>query len=262
MVINMKVFDVMEAMEKIAPLELCASWDNSGFLVGDGNAEVSKIYVCLDVVHETVDDAISRGCNLIVAHHPVIFGGVKRITNNDFVGSLLLKLISNQMNVIAAHTNFDSSEIGVNYVLSKAIGLGNVERMTDDPDNPCFIGSYDIPISGGELAAKIKRVLGLDVIRAAGLDLDKQYQRVAVCGGAGTDFWLDALRCGADALLSADGKHHIGLEAAAAGIAVFDGVHFHTENLSMKYLERYLNDILPEMETVLSDIDTCPWKNY
>ena len=96
----MKVYDVMAAMEKIAPMELCAAWDNSGFLVGDGNAEVNKAYVCLDVTPETVADAIRQGCNLIVAHHPVIFGGVKRITNDDFIGSLLLKLIGSGVNVI------------------------------------------------------------------------------------------------------------------------------------------------------------------
>lgn len=258
----MKVYDVLNAMEKIAPFELCAGWDNSGFLVGDGNAEVVKAYVCLDVVHETVDDAISQGCNLIIAHHPVIFGGIKRITNNDFTGSLLLKLISNGMNVIAAHTNFDSCEIGVNFVLAKAVGLSNVEKMNDDPDNPSYIGNFETALSGAELATKIKRVLGLDVVRAAGLDLAGEYKKIAVCGGAGADLWLDALQSGADALITADGKHHVGLEAAAAGIAVFDGNHFHTENLSMKYLERYLNDIIPEMETVLSEIDTCPWKNY
>ena len=237
----MKIFEVKKAVAEIAPWELAAGWDNSGFLIGDENADVKKIYVCLDVVHDTVDDSIKHGCNLIVAHHPVIFSGIKRITNADFTGSLVLKLIANGINVIAAHTNFDSSEMGVNYVLAKELGLINIEKMTDDPDNPCFIGNF---------------------VKAAGLDLQKKYQNIAVCGGAGTDLWPSALQCGAEVLISADGKHHVGLEAAYAGIAVFDGGHFHTENLSMKYLESYLKDKLPGLEIVLSDLDNCPWKIY
>lgn len=258
----MKVYDVINAIEKIAPFELCAEWDNSGFLVGNENDEVKKAYICLDVVHSTIDDAISQGCNLIIAHHPIIFSGVKKITQKDFTGSLLLKLIANQINLIAAHTNFDSSEIGVNYVLAKELGLEGIKKINDDVNNPSYIGFWENPLSGEEVVDKIKTVLGLNTVCAAGLNLKKMYRNIAVCGGAGTDLWQPALEAGADVLVSADGKHHIGLEAAAAGIAVFDGGHFYTENPAMKYMERYLNDILPEMETVLSDIDTSPWKNY
>ncbi|MGI5825278.1 MAG: Nif3-like dinuclear metal center hexameric protein [Bacillota bacterium] len=258
----MKVYDVVKAVEKIAPPELCAAWDNSGFLVGDENADVQKAYICLDVVHSTVDDAVKNGCNLIVAHHPVLFSGIKKITADDPTGSVLLKLIGNKINVVAAHTNFDSSEMGVNYVLATAMGLSSIKKMNDEPDNPSYIGSFDNCLTGWELAEKIKSVLGINIVRAAGLDLQKKYKTVAVCGGSGTDLWSSALQAGAEALISADGKHHVGLEAEAAGIAVFDGGHFHTENISMKYLERYLNDILPDLPTVLSKIDTCPWKNY
>lgn len=258
----MKVYDVLAAMEKIAPFELCADWDNSGLLVGDGNAEVTKTYVCLDVTPETAEDAISRGCNLIVAHHPVIFGGVKRITNNDFIGRLLLQLIGNGVNVIAAHTNFDNAGRGVNYVLANALGLQDIRKLSEGNDNPSYIGELPKAVSGRELADMIKKALCLDVVRAAGLDTEKEYRTVAVCGGAGADLWADAMAAGADVLISGDGKHHVGLESAAAGIAVFDGNHFHTENLAMAYLEKYLNEMLPSMPTVLSDINTCPWQNY
>ena len=258
----MKVCEVIEAMGKIAPWNLAAGWDNSGFLLGDKNAEVTKAYICLDVVHKTVDDAVKQGCNLIVAHHPIIFSGVKRVTSDDLTGSLILKLAVNGINVIAAHTNFDSAETGVNYILAKAIGLTDVKKMTEDPDNPCFIGNFPKLIKGKDLAEKIKSALGIAVVRAAGLDLRREYKTAAVCGGAGTDLWQSALTCGAEVLVSADGKHHVGLEAEYGGIAVFDGGHFHTENLSMKYLRQYLQDILPDLPTVLSDIDTCPWKNY
>lgn len=258
----MKVYDVVAAMEQIAPMELCADWDNSGFLVGDGNAEVNKAYVCLDVTPDTVDDAICQGCNLIVAHHPVIFGGVKRITNDDFVGNLLLKLIGSGVNVIAAHTNFDNAERGVNYVLATALGLQNIKKICESNDNPSYIGELSAAVSGRELADIIKKALHISVVRGAGLDTEKEYRTIAVCGGAGADLWADAVSAGADALISGDGKHHVGLEAAASGIAVFDGNHFHTENLAMAYLEKYLNQLLPAMPTVLSQIDTCPWHNY
>lgn len=258
----MKVYDVLAAMEQIAPSELCADWDNSGLLVGDGNAEVIKTYVCLDVTPQTAEDAVRRGCNLIVAHHPIIFSGVKRITSADFTGRLLLQLISGGVNVIAAHTNYDNAERGVNYVLAEALGLQDIRSMSESNDNPSYIGRLAQAVSGRELAEIIKRALHIELVRAAGLQTEQKYQTIAVCGGAGVDLWNEALQAGADALLSADGKHHVGLEAAASGIAVFDGNHFHTENLAMAYLEKYLNEMLPAMPTELSDIDTCPWQNY
>lgn len=258
----MKVSEVIKAMEQIAPSELCAEWDNSGFLVGDAEAEVTKAYVCLDVAPATVKDAVQKGCNLIVAHHPIIFSGVKRITKEDFTGALLLRLIADGVQVLAAHTNFDSAEKGVNYVLASALGLENIRKMTEDSGNPSYIGVLKEPLTGEALTGKVKEVLGISLVRAAGLRLEKNYRTIAVCGGAGADLWQSARQAGAEALVTADGKHHTGLEAEAAGMAVFDGGHFYTENLAMDFLETYLRELLPDLEIVRSELDTNPWKIY
>lgn len=117
---------IIDAMEKIAPKRLAESWDNPGLLVGSGSREVSKVYVCLDVTEETAERAIANGCELIVAHHPLIFRAIKNLRADLPQGRLIEKLIRAGVSVYAAHTNLDIATGGVNDVLAEKIGLKNV----------------------------------------------------------------------------------------------------------------------------------------
>ena len=109
-----KCQDVMQAMERIAPRRLAEEWDNPGLLVGSPHDEVRKILVALDVREETVECAIEDGCDLIVAHHPLIFRGLKAVRTDDVIGRKIARLIKADIAVFAAHTNLDSAAGGVN----------------------------------------------------------------------------------------------------------------------------------------------------
>ena len=119
----MIVKDVTKYLEKIAPLDLQESYDNSGLQVGDYNSEVKGVLVSLDVTLEVVDDAINQKCNLIVAHHPVIFGQIKNVINNSLTSSIIFKAIKNHINIYAIHTNLDNVPNGVNAKIAEVIGL-------------------------------------------------------------------------------------------------------------------------------------------
>jgi len=119
----MIVKDVTKYLEKIAPLHLQESYDNSGLQVGDYKSEVKGVLVSLDVTLEVIDDAIKQQCNLIVAHHPVIFGEIKNVTKSSLTGSIVFKAIKNNINIYAIHTNLDNVPNGVNSKIAEVIGL-------------------------------------------------------------------------------------------------------------------------------------------
>jgi dinuclear metal center YbgI/SA1388 family protein len=119
----MKIREITDYLETIAPLALQESYDNCGLLVGDASEEISGILLTLDVTEAVLEEAIAKGCNLIVAHHPVIFSGVKKITPQDLTGRIIRKAIQNNLNLYAAHTNMDAIAEGVNAKIAAKIGL-------------------------------------------------------------------------------------------------------------------------------------------
>jgi len=125
----MIVKDVTKYLEKIAPLHLQESYDNSGLQVGDYKSEVKGILVSLDVTLEVIDDAINQQCNLIVAHHPIIFGKIKNVTKCSLTGSIVFKAIKNNINIYAIHTNLDNVPNGVNSKIAEFIGLKKIKIL-------------------------------------------------------------------------------------------------------------------------------------
>lgn len=119
----MIVKDVTKYLEKIAPLHLQEGYDNSGLQVGDLNSEINGVLISLDVTLEVIDDAINKKCNMIVAHHPVIFGELKNISNGHLTGDVIIKAIKNNITIYAIHTNLDNVINGVNDKIADKIGL-------------------------------------------------------------------------------------------------------------------------------------------
>ena len=119
----MLVQDVCAAMEKWAPIAWQESYDNSGLLVGQRDTQVTGILISLDCTEEVVDEAIKRGCNMIVSHHPIIFKGLKKLTGANYVEKTVIKAIQNSISLYASHTNLDHAPLGVSYHLAKKIGL-------------------------------------------------------------------------------------------------------------------------------------------
>ena len=240
------VFDLYSAIDQFAPFSLSMDFDNTGILVGDRHQAVSKVLLALDCTMDVVNYAKEIGAQLIITHHPVIFHPIKRV-NED---SVVYHLIRSQIAVISAHTNLDIAEGGVNDVLAQAIGLQNISGLELlDPAAQSYlgrIGTLPKPISASEFAALVVKFA----------DAGNKIQKVALCSGSGADCLESALAVGADALLTSEVKQHEYLNAAAAGISIFDAGHFDTEDIVIETLKEKLAGIFPDITFFTTH--TCP----
>lgn len=126
----MQIKDIINFLEEWAPPSLQESYDNSGLILGDRNAETASALITLDVTEEVIDEAIANNCNLIIAHHPLIFSGVKKIGKSHWVDKCIRKAIKHDINIYAIHTNLDNIVSGVNQKIAEKIGLKNLEILS------------------------------------------------------------------------------------------------------------------------------------
>jgi dinuclear metal center YbgI/SA1388 family protein len=130
----MKIKEVIEYLENIAPLTYQESYDNSGLIIGDDSNEITGVLICLDSTEEVVEEAVLKKCNLIIAHHPIIFGGIKKINSQNYVGRTIVKAIKNNISIYACHTNLDNTKEGVNKKIADKLGLLNLSMLQPKPD--------------------------------------------------------------------------------------------------------------------------------
>ena len=227
-------------------------YDNAGFLVGDGGTAYTGSLVALDLTPAVADEAIAYGLNLIVTHHPLIFRGVRRITDATETGRTLLKLIRAGVAVYAAHTNLDNMPDGVNGILADKLGLQHCSILAPKHDAPQhtpttigagMVGTLPAPMEPEAFLMCVKEVLGLPVVRhsgLAGLSCGK-VGRVAICGGSGSDFIDDALRAGAEVYLTADLKYH-DFQRTGGRMLLADIGHYESEQFAKEIIYRAISE--------------------
>ncbi|MBQ8486472.1 MAG: Nif3-like dinuclear metal center hexameric protein [Prevotella sp.] len=208
----MKIKEVLSALEEFAPLPLQESWDNAGLQVGLTEAEVSGALLCLDVTERIIDEAVQKGCNLVVSHHPLLFRGLKQISDLTDVQRTVMKAIRQQVCVISMHTNMDNARGGVNFKIAQKLGLTDTsfmsaKRVGDVECGSGVVGMLPVPMAADDFVLTVKRTFGVECAQCNEL-LRRPVQRVAICGGAG-DFLLDeAVACGADAFITGEMHYH------------------------------------------------------
>ena len=152
----MKVRDICKALEAIAPLNYQESYDNAGLIVGHPDQEVTQILLCLDTTEAVIEEAIAKGCNLVVAHHPLIFKGLKKINGSNSVERTVIRAIENKIAIYAAHTNLDNVLYkGVNQKFAEKLGLKNLKILQEKPNQLVKIVIY----TPEKDAEKLKNVL-------------------------------------------------------------------------------------------------------
>ena len=241
-----KVKDISDFIDSIAPYNTKCDWDNCGLLVGDKNKGVKKIGFALDLTCEVLDDAIANNVDLIVTHHPIIF----RAQKNFLKGNLAYDLAVSGISAISAHTCFDCAEGGVNDVLCEILDIKNAVGIPDEecPVPLARIGDIE-PMKSVDFAEKVADVLGTTCRFADG---ENTIKKVAVCGGAGTDdFLFVSAKMGADAIITGEIKHHIFLAAKEMGVTAIQAGHFETENPAVSALMKYINNKFNDVECVL-----------
>lgn len=223
-ILKMKAFELVRPIEDMAPLFDQEKWDNCGFCVGDPNKEVSKVLVALDCTEEVIDEAVSCGADMIITHHPLIFGGVKKISPQNSLGRMIYKAVANDIVIYAAHTNMDKAAEGVSALMAQKLGLLECTPLT--PDNFGMIGNLESGCTVDELAVMVRNAFGADVIRCSAPLKDKVC-RVAVCGGSGKSFIRDAMQQGAQVYITGDITYHDFY--AERGFMVMDIGHYFSE---------------------------------
>ncbi|HIZ86207.1 MAG TPA: Nif3-like dinuclear metal center hexameric protein [Candidatus Coprenecus stercoravium] len=224
----MKAGEIASVIEAFAPLRLQESWDNSGFCIGDGESEVHKALVGFDCTPELIDEAFRTGADMVITHHPLIFGGIKKISSATLTGRTVIKAIKGGVTVYACHTNMDKVVGGVSGNTASLIGLRDIEVLDSDEDGNGLgiIGTLPSPVPASEFLSGMKAALGLKLVRHSRLPLTP-VRRVALCGGSGRQFISKAKEAGADVYVTADVSYHDFY--APDGMMVADIGHFESE---------------------------------
>lgn len=237
---TISVLDVYNFIDEIAPFETALDFDNTGILVGDKNAVVNKIGVCLDITERVISDAIHTNCNLIISHHPIIFSPLKSVTSDN----IAYKLISNNISAICAHTNLDAAAGGVNDCLSDLLGLSDIIEVADPKyENAppiARLGVLPKAMEPDEFAAYVKEKLDCPDVRFC--TNGKTIQKVGVCGGASSEMLETIFHSNADAFVTSEVKHHEWLIANNLDFTVIDAGHFSTEYVVVAPLSKMIKD--------------------
>lgn len=245
----MRSGEIAELLEVLSPKHFAMSWDNVGFLVGDTKKEVSTILVALDFTNDTVEKAIEINADMIVTHHPIIFGGMKNITNETVNGNRILKLLSNNICGYSMHTNFDVKG-GMAELAGSMLCLENTVplEVTSKEGSLEGIGRVGTPseiMTVEQWCNKVKDVFGINSVLLYG-DKTALVEKVAVSPGSGKDFVELAKDAGANLLITGDINHHAGIDAVDMSINIIDSGHYGTEYIFVDYIVNYLCTVCPE----------------
>lgn len=262
----MTVGQVMQLLEDLAPPELAESWDQVGLQVGDPSQPVSRVLVALGITSGVVEEAVALGCEMIVAHHPLIFRPLASLRADRPAEALVLKVVAARLAVGVAHTNLDRARGGMNDWLAEELGLLDPRPVEGyGLVGLARIGHLPRPMTLAEWVREVARRLGVPALRYVG-DPQRRVSTVMSMSGSGGSAIQAALREGADVLVTGDMKFHQALDAQESGLAVVDAGHFASEALVRTRLTAYLQEAARQkewpVEFLASRSETDPFSFY
>ena len=246
---SVTVGQIMELCRAIAPEQDAEEWDNVGLLAGSASSTVDTVLCALDLTEAVVEEAVTRGAQMIVTHHPILFRGRKNLREDDAEGRMLCLLVRSGLALYAMHTNYDNASPGVNDALAAALGLGDVVA----PEPMLRVGTTDAG-SFGAFAEYAERALGSSIRRFG--DPERPVSRVAVLGGAGADYLPAAVEAGADVFVTGEISYHRALDAVDNGVLVLEAGHAGTEHPGILALSAALQKALDAVQYKVRVIDS------
>jgi len=285
--VNMvRAIDIARAVEKFAPLSAQAEWDNSGFSVGDPQAAVHKVLIALNCTLDVVEEAVELNCDMILTHHPLIFGGCRSVLYNNVCSSESLQgrsiatAIKNNITIYSSHTPLDKARGGLNDLMAKRLNLQNCKVLS--PDGFGVVGTLKtvgtLKGNSGEKAGKgmngeefikfVKKQFGLKYLRCSkpiGYSIATdgriaaaagKITKVAVSSGSGQGSAKDAIAAGAQVLVTADVSHHNFYQPE--GFMILDIGHYESEWEAVALLESIVKKNFSKFAVSLSKRDKSP----
>lgn len=264
----MKCSDVMEICRKLAPEELACDWDNPGFQAGRSDKEVHTILLGVDVTDPVIDEAIRVHADMIITHHPLIFHGIRKVNDQDFIGKRILRLAQADISYYAMHTNFDAAPGCMGDSAADRMGLTErtpLDPMGNLPDGRPYgigtVGKLPQAMTLREVAEKVKEAYAIPEVQVFGdLDSDRRMRTAAICPGSGGSDINLAVKNNAEVYITGDISHHQGLDALEQGLSVIDAGHYGIEHIFMPVMKEYLGKTLPENVTVLTMPEQFPMR--
>lgn len=251
----MKAFELISWLEEKYPTSAAEDWDNVGLLTGDDTKEVSHVFLALDLTEETLDEAIDKGADMIITHHPMIFSGIKKINNHSFTGRKILTLIRHEIPYFAMHTNYDV--LGMADLSAKYLDLTDTKvlSVTQEESGEGFgrVGKIPEKMTLGMYASRVKEALRLQDVKVYG-NLEKEVETAAVCTGSGKSMIRAAIKAGADVYVTGDIDHHTGLDTVAEGLALIDAGHYGTEYIFMDAVKKELEGAFPKLKVSCAEV--------
>ena len=257
---SVSIRDILYVLEQTAPRSLQEEWDNSGLLVDSNTEYCTGVMLALDVTPSVVEQAITEGCNLIIAHHPVIFKGLKSVDKSTQQGVAIIKAIKADIAIYCAHTSLDNAPApyGVSAVMAEMVGC-KVSNVLS-PSGTGVIAECPTPLNTYDLIDKVKNVFAVDNVRTS-IFQPETVSKIAFGGGACGFLIPDAIQAGAQAIVTSDVRYHEFLDYGSQ-ILIIDLTHFDTEKCTKDIFRRIISQKIPKFAQVFcaSEINPIEYK--
>lgn len=270
---------ILGFFEEWAPQSTKLEYDNVGLLVGESAQHIHRVLVCLDVTHEVLDEAEAFAADLVIAHHPLIFRKLSRVSPDEETGALIYRLIRRGMGLLAVHTNLDAAWDGVSFALASKLGLQQTAFLKPDVPLPSdessasdfsaihepgikpsitgfgVVGSLASAMPAQEFLSLVGERLSTRALRYSGSAT--RIERVAVCGGAGAFLTEHARQAGVQAYVTADLKYH-DFFAGDSSFLLVDAGHYETEIPVVETICARLAERFPGLVAAPARVNTNP----
>ncbi len=265
----MKISELIRFLNNIAPLQYQEEYDNAGLIVGMPEREISGVLICLDAIEAVIDEAIHLQCNVVLAHHPIIFRGIKKLNGANYIERTVIKAIKHDIAIFAIHTNLDNVYTsGVNAQIAERLKLQNTKILSpkegitfrDQPVGAGLTGHLETKMAPKHFFEYLKEAMELQVIRHTEVCKDYIYH-VALCGGSGSFLLNEAKKAGADIFITADYKYHEYFDADKE-IIIADIGHYESEKYTIDLLYNLIINNFSTFAAHCTKIITNPIKYF
>ncbi len=262
----MKIGEIISVLDAWAPSYLAEGYDNVGLITGNADQAITGVLVCLDSTEEVIQEAIDKKCNLVIAHHPIIFKGLKKLVGGNHVERTVIKAIQHDIAIYASHTNLDNLPNGVSKKIASVLELNQVDILepnkvyNDQPAGSGCTGILPFAMEPQEFLDYVKNKMKLQVIRHTSY-INREIKKVAVCGGSGAFLIYAAQNSMADAYITADIKYHE-FFSAEDSLMILDIGHYESEFFTMDLMADYLKTFDKEFPTFITTVNTNPVKYF
>ncbi len=249
----MKCQKIIEEIEKRYPVIYACEWDNVGLLAGDREKEVNRVYVALDATDDVIGAAEKAEADLLLTHHPMIFGSIKSVTADDYTGRRLIRLIRSDISYYAMHTNYDT--MGMAQLAAERMELSGAAVLEEvyGGEGIGRVGILPAEMTLGECAAFVKQRFSLPNVKVFG-DLNKMVRIAAISPGAGKSMAQPAFLSGAEVFITGDIDHHTGIDMKDCGMAIIDAGHYGIEHIFIEDMKGFLERQFPQLSVLTAEI--------